>query len=83
MTPEAQADYLTHFRADSIVRDAEAIRLKLGVKKWSILGQSFGGFCALTYLSFYPESLNAAFITGGIPPFHGPPKTFIRRLTAS
>ena len=25
-TPEAQATYLTHFRADSIVRDAESIR---------------------------------------------------------
>ena len=27
-TPEAQADYLTHFRADSIVRDAELIRAR-------------------------------------------------------
>src|SRR3954470_2950034 len=26
MTPEQQADYLRHFRADGIVRDAEAIR---------------------------------------------------------
>ena len=72
MTPKAQADYLAHFRADSIVRDAEAIRVKLGVEKWSILGQSFGGFCALTYLSFYPESLSAAFITGGIPSISRP-----------
>jgi dienelactone hydrolase len=23
--------------------------------KWSILGQSFGGFCALTYLSHAPQ----------------------------
>ncbi|MEC8050140.1 MAG: alpha/beta fold hydrolase [Myxococcota bacterium] len=72
MTPQAQADYLVHFRADSIVRDAEAIRVELGVEKWSILGQSFGGFCALTYLSFYPESLSAAFITGGIPSISRP-----------
>ena len=35
----------THFRADSIVRDAEAIRAELGVDRWSVLGQSFGGFC--------------------------------------
>jgi pimeloyl-ACP methyl ester carboxylesterase len=67
-TPAEQAEYLTHFRADSIVRDAEWIRTALGVKQWSILGQSFGGFCALTYLSLAPESLTAAFITGGIPP---------------
>jgi len=30
--------------------------------------QSFGGFCALTYLSFAPEGLKQVLITGGIPP---------------
>ncbi|MGF1682172.1 alpha/beta fold hydrolase [Photobacterium minamisatsumaniensis] len=67
MTAQQQADYLSHFRADNIVRDAEAIREKLGVKQWSILGQSFGGFCSLTYLSFYPQSLTRAYLTGGVP----------------
>ena len=42
--PQEQAAYLTHFRADSIVRDCELIRQELGVERWSILGQSFGGF---------------------------------------
>ncbi|WP_159650881.1 alpha/beta fold hydrolase [Vibrio atypicus] len=67
LTPSEQADYLTHFRADNIVRDAEFIREKLGVEKWSILGQSFGGFCSLTYLSLFPESLSRSYITGGVP----------------
>jgi len=31
-TPQDQADYLTHFRADSIVRDAEHIRRELGAE---------------------------------------------------
>jgi pimeloyl-ACP methyl ester carboxylesterase len=63
------ADYLKHFRADSIVRDAELIRHELaGDEPWSILGQSFGGFCALTYLSFFPESLSGAVFTGGLAP---------------
>ena len=44
-TPAEQAEYLTHFRADAIVRDAEWIRRELGVERWSVLGQSFGGFC--------------------------------------
>jgi len=48
--PEAQAAYLTHLRADSIVRDAELVRKALGVDRWSVIGQSFGGFCVLTYL---------------------------------
>ena len=67
MTAEQQADYLAHFRADSIVRDAEWIRRELGVERWSVLGQSFGGMCVITYLSMAPEGLREAFVTGGIP----------------
>jgi pimeloyl-ACP methyl ester carboxylesterase len=65
--PQAQADYLTHFRADSIVLDAELIRRELTDEPWSVLGQSFGGMCALTYLSFAPHGVKEAFITGGLP----------------
>ena len=71
-SPKEQADYLTHFRADSIVRDAEWIRRELGVDRWSVLGQSFGGFCVITYLSFFPEALREAFVTGGLPPIARP-----------
>lgn len=70
--PQAQAEYLSHFRADSIVRDAEYIRAEMGVDRWSILGQSFGGFCATTYLSFAPQGLKEVFITGGVPPVEQP-----------
>jgi pimeloyl-ACP methyl ester carboxylesterase len=63
-----QAGYLAHFRADSIVRDAELIRGELtGGQAWSVLGQSFGGFCTVTYLSRAPEGVREAFITGGLP----------------
>ena len=66
--PKAQADYLTHFRADSIVLDAELIRRELtGDVPWSVLGQSFGGMCTVTYLSFAPHGIREAFITGGLP----------------
>ena len=67
-TPEEQAAYLTHFRADSIVRDAELIRRELGLDRWSVLGQSFGGFTSMTYLSIAPEGLREAFLTGGLAP---------------
>ncbi|MEA2306807.1 MAG: hypothetical protein QOH43_4087 [Solirubrobacteraceae bacterium] len=67
MTPAEQATYLTHFRADAIVRDAEWIRRDLGVERWSVLGQSFGGLCATTYLSRAPEGLREVLITGGLP----------------
>ncbi|MFB7665571.1 alpha/beta fold hydrolase [Kitasatospora sp. NPDC056138] len=67
-TPDQQADYLAHFRADSIVRDAESIRRRLlgDDGRWTLLGQSFGGFCTLTYLSLAPEGLREAFVTGGL-----------------
>jgi len=72
MGAQEQADYLACFRADSIVRDAEWIRHELGVERWSVLGQSFGGFCVVTYLSFAPEGLREAFVTGGLPPLARP-----------
>ena len=66
-TAAQQAEYLTHFRADAIVADAEALREHLGVPTWSLLGQSFGGFTALRYLSAAAGSVEKALFTGGLP----------------
>ncbi|WP_405626317.1 alpha/beta fold hydrolase [Streptomyces sp. NBC_01396] len=66
--PAQQADYLAHFRADAIVRDCEAIRPQVtGGAPWTALGQSFGGFCTVNYLSSAPAGLTAAVIAGGLP----------------
>jgi pimeloyl-ACP methyl ester carboxylesterase len=66
--PKEQADYLALFRADSIVADAELVRPQVtGGAPWAVLGQSFGGFCTVTYLSRAPEGISEAFITGGLP----------------
>jgi pimeloyl-ACP methyl ester carboxylesterase len=66
---QAQADYLALFRADAIVADAELIRKQVtGGRPWTVLGQSFGGFCAVSYLSQAPEGMTEALITGGLPP---------------
>lgn len=70
-TAAEQAEYLRNFRADSIVNDAEALRSQLGISSWTVFGQSFGGFCTLTYLSFQPESIDCALITGGLPQLTG------------
>jgi pimeloyl-ACP methyl ester carboxylesterase len=68
-TPRAQADYLASFRADSIVLDCELVRRELcgPGEPWTVLGQSFGGFCAVTYLSFAPHGIREALIAGGLP----------------
>ncbi|WP_309072398.1 alpha/beta fold hydrolase [Arthrobacter sp.] len=77
-TPAEQARYLRHFRADSIVADAESIRNALGSEPWTVFGQSFGGFCTLSYLSFAPEGVERALITGGLAPLAGPPERVYR-----
>ena len=64
---EAAADYLMLFRADSIVADLEHVRKTLfGGKRWETLGQSYGGFLTLTYLSKAPEALGACYVAGGL-----------------
>jgi pimeloyl-ACP methyl ester carboxylesterase len=70
--PAAEAERLRHFRADAIVRDAECLREHLGARRWSLLGQSFGGFCSLHYLSAAPDSLREVYFTGGLPPVGRP-----------
>jgi pimeloyl-ACP methyl ester carboxylesterase len=67
--PAAQAEYLACFRADSIVLDCELIRRDLcgPDEQWTVLGQSFGGFCTVTYLSFAPHGLSGALLAGGLP----------------
>jgi pimeloyl-ACP methyl ester carboxylesterase len=79
-----QANYLKSFRADSIVKDCEAIRKTLTAdfppekQKWSIIGQSYGGFCAITYLSFAPEGLREVFLFGGLQPLVDSPDPVYR-----
>jgi pimeloyl-ACP methyl ester carboxylesterase len=95
LSPPEQAEYLAHFRADSIVQgwsnhhpnhhpnhrpallikctvctDCELLRKKLLGRsgKWTLMGQSFGGFCAITYLSLAPHALEAVILTGGLAP---------------
>lgn len=66
-TSTEQAHHLRFFRADSIVADAELLRLALGGDTWAALGQSYGGFCLTTYLSQAPQGLREVFITAGLP----------------
>ena len=64
----AQADFLKRFLGASIVRDFEYLRLiEFSGAKWVTLGQSYGGFLTLTFLSQYPEGVAASFTAGGIP----------------
>lgn len=80
---EELATHASRFRADAIIADAEAVRRHLGVDVWSVLGQSFGGFLAVTYLSRHPESLREVLITAGLPSLSGNPDEVYRRTLAA
>lgn len=68
MSADQGAEYLACFRGDSIVADAEYLRKTVfGGRRWSTLGQSYGGFLTLIYLSKAPEGLTACYVTGGLP----------------
>ena len=82
-----QVDYLKLFRADTAVKDWESIRKCLVAgypeerQKWSLVGQSYGGFVATTYLSQAPEGLREVFTLGGLPPVtQNSPDEVYRRL---
>lgn len=63
----AAADYLACFRQDAVVADAEHLRATVyGGRRWATLGQSYGGFLTLAYLSAHPEALTACYVTGGL-----------------
>lgn len=68
LPPAEQARRLALHRADQIVRDLEALRLRAyGGERWWTLGQSYGGFLTLHYLSVAPEGVVASAIAGGLP----------------
>jgi len=65
--PTEAARHLLAFRADSIVRDAEELRGTVyGGRRWTTLGQSYGGFLTLSYLSLAPAALDRCLVTGGL-----------------
>ena len=64
----SQAEFLKRVLAPSIVRDFEYLRLtEFGGRSWTTLGQSYGGWLTLTYLSFYPAGIAASLTCGAIP----------------
>jgi proline iminopeptidase len=42
-----------------LVEDCEAVRKELGIERWAVLGQSFGGSLALRYAAAHPAAVAA------------------------
>lgn len=80
MPAEEAARRLSLHRADSIVRDFEAIRTQhYGGRQWWTLGQSYGGFLTLHYLSTAPEAVIGSAVTGGLAALEPDPDEVYRR----
>ena len=68
MPASEAARRLSLHRADSIVRDFEALRrTHYAGRQWWTIGQSYGGFLTLHYLSTAPDAIVASTVTGGLP----------------
>jgi proline iminopeptidase len=50
----------TSLDEDVLVADCEALRVALGIDRWSVLGHSFGARLALRYALRHPDRLHAA-----------------------
>jgi len=48
------------------LNDFEAIRNKLGLKQWTVLGFSYGGYLASAYTTFYPSSISSLILLGSM-----------------
>ena len=45
------------FGLDDIIEDAEALREHLAIKRWSVIGHSFGAYVAVRYATLYPAAI--------------------------
>ncbi|MBK0421151.1 alpha/beta fold hydrolase [Leucobacter sp. CSA2] len=80
LSGEEAADRLALYRSDSIVRDFEELRrVHFGGRPWWTIGQSYGGFITLNYLSLAPEAIVASAVTGGLPSIDPDPETVYER----
>lgn len=50
------------------IADLEALRIKLGLDKVALLGDSFGGFVSMAYAAAYPDHVAKLVLSGSPPP---------------
>jgi proline iminopeptidase len=46
--------------------DFEAIRIQLGLKQWSVLGFSYGGYLASLYANAFPDAISSMILLGSM-----------------
>ncbi|CAB3683585.1 alpha/beta fold hydrolase [Paraburkholderia rhynchosiae] len=51
-------------RTDRLIEDIEAVRMRLGVERWGVLGGSWGAALALAYAGRHPQSVTGVVLRG-------------------
>jgi proline iminopeptidase len=67
-----QSDYRPEaaYTVAQAVSDLEKLREKLGIRRWVVLGHSYGGFLAQYYATLYPERVSGLVIVCGSTGLH-------------
>ncbi|WP_201702574.1 alpha/beta fold hydrolase [Paraburkholderia kirstenboschensis] len=53
-----------HNRTDRLIEDIEAVRVRLGIERWGVLGGSWGAALALAYAGRHPQSVTGVVLRG-------------------
>lgn len=69
---------LTQYNTTNAVNDFEEVREKLGYKKFSLFGLSYGGRLALHYMRLYPQSISSVVLWSPAPTYTRMPLYYAR-----
>jgi proline iminopeptidase len=62
--------------SEQFAQDLEMLRLKLGLKKITLVGHSWGGFLSMSYAIKYPNNVSSLILIGSTPPDYKGQKAF-------
>ena len=65
---KANGDLLQHARTVDTIRDMEALRIALGVRRISFYGFSYGTYLGQLYATRYPDRVRRMVLDGNVPP---------------
>jgi proline iminopeptidase len=71
----------SYINIDEFTRDLETLRKQLGIKKFILLGHSWGGFVAMNYAIMYPDNLAALILLSTAPADFRGQQAFVNEFT--
>lgn len=69
-----------YYTTTESIKDLEEVREDLGIKKWNLIGISYGTRKALTYMKMYPDSIRSVILDGVLPQQEAMPQSHEKNL---